>query len=58
LKSHNVVALLSGTDPELKNEYVVLSAHLDHIGTGEPIKGDQHQTNGAMTTLRVWRRCC
>jgi Zn-dependent M28 family amino/carboxypeptidase len=47
LTSHNVVGLLPGTDAKLKNEYVVLSAHLDHVGTGEPIKGDGIY-NGAM----------
>lgn len=47
LESHNVVGLLPGTDPQLKNEYVVLSAHLDHIGTGQPINGDGIY-NGAM----------
>ena len=47
LKSHNVVGMLPGTDPTLKNEYVVLSAHLDHIGTGQPINGDSIY-NGAM----------
>ena len=43
----NVVALLEGSDPKLKNEYVVLSAHVDHIGIGEPINGDRLY-NGAM----------
>jgi len=47
LESANVVAKLSGTDPVLKNEYVVLSAHIDHIGIGEPINGDKIY-NGAM----------
>ncbi len=47
LVSHNVIGLLPGTDPKLKDEYVVLSAHLDHIGTGEPINGDAIY-NGAM----------
>jgi Zn-dependent M28 family amino/carboxypeptidase len=47
LESANVVAKLSGTDPVLKNEYVVLSAHIDHIGIGEPINGDRIY-NGAM----------
>ena len=36
----NVVAMLPGTDPILKNEYVVLSSHLDHLGAGKAIKGD------------------
>lgn len=47
LESQNVVGLLPGTDPQLKNEYVVLSAHLDHIGKGQPINGDSIY-NGAM----------
>ncbi len=42
-----MVGKLPGSDPELKNEYVVLSAHIDHIGIGEPINGDRIY-NGAM----------
>lgn len=45
--SENVVAVLPGSDPKLKDEYVVLSAHLDHLGVGAPIKGDPIY-NGAM----------
>jgi hypothetical protein len=47
VESPNVVAVLAGSDPELKDEYVVLSAHLDHLGIGEPINGDRIY-NGAM----------
>ena len=47
VESANLIARLPGSDPKLKNEYVVLSAHLDHIGIGEPIKGDRIY-NGAM----------
>jgi hypothetical protein len=47
LESQNVVASLPGSDPVLKNEYVALSAHLDHLGVGEPINGDSIY-NGAM----------
>ena len=36
----NVVAVLPGSDPVLKNEYVVYVAHLDHLGIGRPVKGD------------------
>lgn len=39
-QSANVVGVLEGTDPALKNEYVVISAHLDHVGKGAPIGGD------------------
>src|SRR5258706_151866 len=47
VESANVIARLPGTDPALKNEFVVLSAHVDHIGIGEPIDGDRIY-NGAM----------
>jgi Zn-dependent M28 family amino/carboxypeptidase len=47
VSSQNVVAVLRGTDPGLKNEYVVFSAHLDHLGVGKPINGDSIY-NGAM----------
>jgi Zn-dependent M28 family amino/carboxypeptidase len=47
VESANLVAALPGNDPQLKNEYVVLSAHIDHIGIGEPINGDRIY-NGAM----------
>lgn len=36
----NIVGVLPGGDPKLKNEYVVVSAHLDHLGIGEPVNGD------------------
>ena len=47
IESANLVAKIPGSDPALKDEYVVLSAHLDHIGIGEPINGDRIY-NGAM----------
>lgn len=47
IKSANIVARLPGSDPALKDEYVVLSAHIDHIGIGQPINGDRIY-NGAM----------
>ena len=47
VESPNVVAILPGSDPQLKDEYLVLSAHLDHLGIGEPIHGDRIY-NGAM----------
>lgn len=45
--SSNVAALLPGSDPILSKEYVVLSAHLDGLGVGQPIDGDAIN-NGAM----------
>src|ERR1700726_4001850 len=47
VRSANIIAKLPGSDPALKNEYVMLSAHIDHIGIGEPINGDRIY-NGAM----------
>lgn len=47
INSANIVAKLPGSDPTLKSEYVVLSAHIDHVGIGEPINGDRIY-NGAM----------
>jgi Zn-dependent M28 family amino/carboxypeptidase len=47
VESANVIGKLPGSDPALKNEYVVLSAHIDHVGVGEPINGDKIY-NGAM----------
>jgi Zn-dependent M28 family amino/carboxypeptidase len=38
--SRNVVAMLEGSDPALKNEYVIYTAHWDHFGIGEKVKGD------------------
>ncbi|MEN0052819.1 MAG: M28 family peptidase, partial [Mucilaginibacter sp.] len=40
ITSYNVIGKIVGTDPELKNEYVVHSAHLDHLGIGKPVEGD------------------
>jgi peptidase M28-like protein len=36
----NVVGMLEGSDPELKREFIVLSAHMDHVGIGAPVNGD------------------
>jgi Zn-dependent M28 family amino/carboxypeptidase len=47
IESTNIVARIPGSDPKLKSEYVVLSAHIDHVGIGEPINGDRIY-NGAM----------
>ncbi len=41
LTTQNVVAVLPGSDPVLKNEYVAVGAHYDHVGIGAPdAKGD------------------
>ncbi|MDQ1472508.1 MAG: hypothetical protein QOJ99_3988 [Bryobacterales bacterium] len=43
----NVVGILPGSDPKLKDEYVVFSSHLDHLGIGRAVNGDGLY-NGAM----------
>jgi Zn-dependent M28 family amino/carboxypeptidase len=39
--SRNVIAKIDGSDPQLKDEYVVYTAHWDHLGIGTPINGDR-----------------
>jgi hypothetical protein len=36
----NVVAIARGSDPRLRDEYVLLTAHMDHLGVGTPVNGD------------------
>jgi hypothetical protein len=45
--SPNIVATLPGSDPQLRSEYLLISAHLDHLGTGAAVDGDTIY-NGAM----------
>ena len=47
VEAPNVVGILPGSDPLLKDEYVVFSAHLDHLGIGRAVNGDSLY-NGAM----------
>lgn len=48
VESRNVVGMVEGTDPALKNEYVVLTAHLDHVGLSQDAEKDDKIYNGAM----------
>ena len=41
IDSQNVVGLLEGSDPQLKNEYVIYTAHWDHLGKNDKMQGDQ-----------------
>jgi Peptidase family M28 len=45
--AENVVGMLEGSDPVLKNEFVVISAHLDHIGLSQPLPDGHNVNNGA-----------
>jgi len=46
-RTYNVMAMLEGRDPVLKNEYIVISAHLDHVGLAAPDAGGDGINNGA-----------
>ena len=41
IASRNVLAKIEGSDPQRKNEYVVYTAHWDHLGVGQPVNGDK-----------------
>lgn len=47
VESQNIAAIWPGSDPKLKDEYVAMSAHIDHLGVGAPVNGDAI-FNGAM----------
>jgi len=52
----NIVAVVEGSDPQLKNEYVILTAHYDHVGispTGEVNNGADDNGSGTATLLEV-----
>ncbi len=56
-KGKNVIAVLRGSEPELRQEAVVLGAHLDHIGVqyGEIYNGADDNASGAATVMEVAR---
>jgi len=41
IRSHNAIAKFTGSDPVLKNQYVIYSAHWDHFGIGPEVNGDK-----------------
>jgi Zn-dependent M28 family amino/carboxypeptidase len=47
LDSKNVLAKLEGSDPQRRDDYVVYTAHWDHLGVGAPVDGDKIY-NGAL----------
>jgi len=46
-KSHNVIGKLEGSDPKLRDEYIIYTAHWDHLGRNPNLQGDQIY-NGAV----------
>lgn len=47
VRAENVLGFLEGSDPKLKNEVLVITAHYDHIGITPNVKGDDKINNGA-----------
>lgn len=47
LSTSNVIAVLEGSDPVLRNEYVAVGAHYDHVGIGNPDQSGDRIFNGA-----------
>ncbi len=47
VESDNVIGMIEGSDPDLKNEIIVLTAHLDHIGLSQSFEDDKIN-NGAL----------
>ncbi|MCB0466289.1 MAG: M28 family peptidase [Aequorivita sp.] len=45
--SQNVIGMVEGTDPQLKNEFIIYSAHYDHVGIGKPDETGDVIYNGA-----------
>ena len=60
--SPNIAATLKGSDPTLAAQYIMVSAHLDHLGVGEPINGKtiyngaMDDASGVATVLEVARQ--
>ena len=47
ISSQNVIGVVEGTDPKLKDEYIIYSAHYDHVGIGTPDESGDTIYNGA-----------
>ncbi len=58
----NVIGLLEGSDPQLKDEYVLITAHFDHVGIGTAVNGDSiyngadDDASGVTTALEIARQ--
>ncbi len=52
-RSANVLGILRGSDPVLARETVVFTAHLDHLGIGEPVEGDAIHNGAADNAIGV-----
>ena len=56
----NVVAVLEGNDPELKNQYIVIGAHYDHLGVkkGQIYNGADDNASGSAAVIEIARALC
>ena len=54
-KTMNIVGMIEGSDPELKNEYIIIGAHIDHVGTqaGLLFPGANDNASGASGVLEI-----
>ena len=54
-KTMNVVGMIEGSDPKLKNEYVIIGAHLDHVGSqaGLLFSGANDNASGSAAVLEI-----
>ena len=57
----NVIGLIRGSDPDLRDEAVIVGAHYDHVGIGEPVTGDSiyngadDDASGTIAVLEIAR---
>jgi hypothetical protein len=57
-KTRNVLAKITGSDPQLKNEYVVIGGHMDHLGvspSGEVYNGANDNASGTAVAMEIAR---
>ncbi|MCA0153966.1 M28 family metallopeptidase [Winogradskyella vincentii] len=61
IKGYNIVGFVEGNDPKLKNEFVILGGHYDHIGQGREVEGDSianganDDASGTITAMELGR---
>ncbi|MBI4466255.1 MAG: M28 family peptidase [Acidobacteria bacterium] len=53
IESPNIIGLLEGSDPRLKNEYLIYTAHYDHLGVGKAVNGDAIYNGASDNALGV-----
>lgn len=52
VQSQNVIGIVEGTDPQLKNEYILITAHYDHVGVGKQGGGSYTQQDSIFNGSR------